>query len=263
MKRVKFLFLAFLPVLLLSCGFVEKTKMENKVGEKFISELSDAGFSDIVSTCDILADLGNKESDGSYSGKIIITDAETGYSDALPICAWMDGEEVVIKYLETNGATAEKIMNFREQEKIAEVAGSKEDEIIDEDDDWVEEEAVPVAEKEPVVEKEKAVKEEVRKEEPLFAEEETVTEEVVNGVPSWLFGKWTCSTAYGTETMWISKDGVRSKSGNIEDTGSYTYSNGELRIQFSRERGVVTSIPVDVVNRRLEYGGGYYWVKSN
>ena len=96
MKRVKFLFLAFLPVLLLSCGFVEKTKMENKVGEKFISELSDAGFSDIVSTCDILADLGSKESDGSYSGKIIITDAETGYSDALPICAWMDGEEVVM-----------------------------------------------------------------------------------------------------------------------------------------------------------------------
>lgn len=263
MKRIKFLMLALLPVLLVSCGFIEKSKIESKAGEKFISELADAGFGGLASSCEILADLGSKEEDGSYSGKIIMTDSVTGYTADLLVNVWMDGEDLVIKYMESNAKITEKLNSFYNQENKVAVNEEAEEETFDEDDDWKEDEEVPVVEESPVVEKEKPVKEDFSKDEPLFDEEETVTEEVVNGVPSWLFGKWTCSTAYGTETMWISKDGVRSKSGNIEDTGSYTYSNGELRIQFSRERGVVTSIPVDVVNRRLEYGGGYYWVKSN
>ena len=258
--------LALLPALLVSCGFIEKTKMENKLGEKFVAELSEAGFGNLAASCDISADLGSKDEDGSFSGKITMQDTETGHSVDLPVLVWMDGEDIAIKYLDTDAEMTEKLGSFFNQDKKVAVNEETEEETFDEDDDWVEEESdqeVPVEEEKPVVEKEKKLKEEVTKDEPLFADEETVAEEVVNGVPSWLFGKWTCSTAYGTETMWISKDGVRSKSGNVEDTGSYTYSNGELRIQFSRERGVVTSIPVDVVNRRLEYGGGYYWVKSN
>ena len=94
--------------------------------------------------------------------------------------------------------------------------------------------------------------------EPEISVAPEASETLVNGMPSWLLGKWVCKTAYGTETMWIESDIVRSDS----DSGTYTYSNGELRIKFSRERGVVTSIPVDVANQRLEYGGGYYWVKS-
>ena len=94
--------------------------------------------------------------------------------------------------------------------------------------------------------------------EPEISVAPEASETLVNGMPSWLLGKWVCKTAYGTETMWIESDIVRSDS----DSGTYTYSNGELRIKFSRERGVVTSIPVDLANQRLEYGGGYYWVKS-
>ena len=259
MKRVKYLILAILPMLLLSCGFIEKTKMENKVGEKLYAELSESAFGDVAPLCDISVDLGSKEENGNYSGRIFIKNTKTGASAEIPVIAWMDGEEVVYQSITNDSETAAFLAVLDTPDERFEEDDPEFVEIEDEEEEKIAEEV----KKEEEVIKEDIFKKEEVKEEPLFTEEETVTEEVVNGVPSWLFGKWTCSTAYGTETMWISKDGVRSKSGNIEDTGSYTYSNGELRIQFSRERGVVTSIPVDVVNRRLEYGGGYYWVKSN
>ena len=113
---------------------------------------------------------------------------------------------------------------------------------------------------EPALQRDEPARQEVRRAdpEPEISVAPEASETLVNGMPSWLLGKWVCKTAYGTETMWIESDIVRSDS----DSGTYTYSNGELRIKFSRERGVVTSIPVDVANQRLEYGGGYYWVKS-
>ena len=259
MKRVKYLILAILPMLLLSCGFVEKTKMENKVGEKFYAELSESPFGEIAPLCDISVDLGNKEENGSYSGHVIIKNTKTGASAEIPILAWMDGDEVVYQTMTNDSDTAALLAVLDNQDERFEEDDPEFVEIEDSEEEKIAEEV----ETEKEVKKEEVFKKEEVKEEPLFEEEETIAEEIVNGVPSWLFGKWTCSTAYGTETMWISKDGVRSKNGNVEDTGSYTYSNGELRIQYSREKGVVTSIPVDVVNRRLEYGGGYYWVKSN
>lgn len=124
-------------------------------------------------------------------------------------------------------------------------------------DDWTEE---SLKKEKPALQLYEPARQEVRRAdpEPEISVAPEASETLVNGMPSWLLGKWVCKTAYGTETMWIESDIVRSDS----DSGTYTYSNGELRIKFSRERGVVTSIPVDVANQRLEYGGGYYWVKS-
>lgn len=124
-------------------------------------------------------------------------------------------------------------------------------------DDWTEE---SLKKEKPALQLDEPARQEVRRAdpEPEISVAPEASETLVNGMPSWLLGKWVCKTAYGTETMWIESDIVRSDS----DSGTYTYSNGELRIKFSRERGVVTSIPVDVANQRLEYGGGYYWVKS-
>lgn len=124
-------------------------------------------------------------------------------------------------------------------------------------DDWTEE---SLKKEKPALQRDEPARQEVRRAdpEPEISVAPEASETLVNGMPSWLLGKWVCKTAYGTETMWIESDIVRSDS----DSGTYTYSNGELRIKFSRERGVVTSIPVDVANQRLEYGGGYYWVKS-
>lgn len=259
MKRVKYLILALMPVLLVSCGFIEKTKVENKVGEKFYAELSASAYGDAVAFCNVSVDLGSKEEDGSYTGKIILRNTKNGTSADIPVYVWADGEEVTYKTMTSDSDVADimAVLHNPDAEEEADVP-----ELAEVEDEPVEE----VEEAVEVLEEPEEVVEEVQ---PVIAEKEPVKEvtaneeTIVNGVPSWLFGKWTCSTAYGTEIMWIDKDGVRSKNGNVEDTGTYTYSNGELRIQFSRERGVVTSIPVDAANRRLEYGGGYYWVKSN
>ncbi len=83
-----------------------------------------------------------------------------------------------------------------------------------------------------------------------------------NGMPMWVYGTWTCKTSYSNEIMTITKTGIWTSMNGSEDTGTYTYENGEIRATMSKERGVVTSMPLDIQNKRIVYGGGYYWTKQ-
>ena len=82
-------------------------------------------------------------------------------------------------------------------------------------------------------------------------------------LPSWAYGTWTCTTPYGTETMKIEEyGGIWNIANGYADFGSFTYSNGVIRANFSKDGGLVTSMPLDMNNQRIEYGGGYYWRKT-
>lgn len=84
-----------------------------------------------------------------------------------------------------------------------------------------------------------------------------------NTVPSWVYGTWTCTTPYGTETIKIEENGgIWNITNGYADYGSFTYSNGVIRANFPKDGGLVTSMPLDMDNRRIEYGGGYYWRKT-
>ena len=98
-------------------------------------------------------------------------------------------------------------------------------------------------------------------EEPEGFEESEDEYTEANGMPSWVYGKWTCTTPYGTENMWINKELILYRSANSEASGTYSDSKGTIRVTYSKENGVVTSMQVDLRNRRIEYGGGYYWQK--
>lgn len=84
-----------------------------------------------------------------------------------------------------------------------------------------------------------------------------------NELPSWVYGTWSCTTPYGTETMRIDKNGIWSLSYGNADYGSYSYRNGTITAHFPNDGGMATTMPLDIPNRRIEYGGGYYWRKNS
>jgi len=87
-------------------------------------------------------------------------------------------------------------------------------------------------------------------------------------IPSWVYGTWSVTTEYGTETIKIDdKGGILdlSSSGNNKtnmDYGSYEYKDGVIRARFPKDKGVVTTLPLDKKNKTIEYGGGYNFHKS-
>lgn len=89
-------------------------------------------------------------------------------------------------------------------------------------------------------------------------------------LPSWVYGIWSCTTPYGTETMEIKRGGEilnlsygsYSHQGDI-DSGTYTYSDGVIRAKFPKDGGLITTMPLDLVNHQIEYGSGYYWHKRD
>ena len=78
---------------------------------------------------------------------------------------------------------------------------------------------------------------------------------------SWLYGIWSISTPYGTETMKIDKDGsIVDMVGSSMSTGSYTIKDGELRVKYSGE-SMVTTYSLDMVGHRIEFENGTYYHK--
>lgn len=151
------------------------------------------------------------------------------------------------------------------------IAYNVDDDFGDDDVDWNDDDDDFTTESSPIAAVEESIKtvsevtSDKQIEEPVFEEVEVVEEEYTNpnGMPSWAYGKWTFTRSGKTEILWIGKDLIRFKSGTLEDTATYTYSKGTISAQFSLDNGVVTSMPLDIKNQRIEYGGGLYWTKSN
>lgn len=81
-------------------------------------------------------------------------------------------------------------------------------------------------------------------------------------LPDWVYGTWSCTTQYGTETIKIDRNGDISdlSYGNYK-TASYRYENGYIKAKFPGEGGIVTTFRVDLSGRRIEYGEGIYMHK--
>lgn len=80
-------------------------------------------------------------------------------------------------------------------------------------------------------------------------------------VPDWVYGTWTCTTSYGTETIKIDKWEIADLSYGSYKTASYSYEDGMIKAKFPGEGGIVTVFRVDLVGRRIEYGDGIYMHK--
>lgn len=79
---------------------------------------------------------------------------------------------------------------------------------------------------------------------------------------SWIYGTWSITTPYGTETMKIDENGgVIDMIGNDLSTGSYTVKDGELLVRFSGS-DVVVSYPLDMARHRISLGEGQYMHKK-
>lgn len=80
---------------------------------------------------------------------------------------------------------------------------------------------------------------------------------------SWIYGTWSITTPYGTETMKIDENGgVIDMIGTDISTGSYTVKDGELLVKFSGN-SIVFSYPLDMAGHRISTGEGQYMHKRD
>ena len=236
MKVLKSLLAILVPALLLvSCGFVKTA--EDKILEVYSAQLKSQGYQDILDAYTLKAETVNSPERDQYVGKIIFLKADGTEENSLPISCNLSTGQVALKPLIPDDELGRLYMELRDDAPLAMQIAAESVSLAEESD--VEETAA------------------VEVEEPI---EILGTDN--NGMPMWVYGTWTCKTSYSNEIMTITKTGIWTSLNGSEDTGTYTYENGEIRATMSKERGVVTSMPLDIQNKRIVYGGGYYWTKQ-
>lgn len=236
MKVLKSLLAILVPALLLvSCGFVKTA--EDKILEVYSAQLKSQGYQDILDAYTLKAETVNSPERDQYVGKIIFLKADGTEENSLPISCNLSTGQVALKPLIPDDELGRLYMELRDDAPLA-MQIAAESVNLAEDSDVEETAAVEV-------------------EEPI-----EILSTDNNGMPMWVYGTWTCKTSYSNEIMTITKTGIWTSLNGSEDTGTYTYENGEIRATMSKERGVVTSMPLDIQNKRIVYGGGYYWTKQ-
>lgn len=236
MKVLKSLLAVFVPALLLvSCGFVKTA--EDKILEVYSAQLKSQGYQDILDAYTLKAETVNSPERDQYVGKIIFLKADGTEENSLPISCNLSTGQVALKPLIPDDELGRLYRELRDDAPLAMQIAAESVSLAEESD--VEETAA------------------VEVEEPI-----EILSTDNNGMPMWVYGTWTCKTSYSNEIMTITKTGIWTSLNGSEDTGTYTYENGEIRATMSKERGVVTSMPLDIQNKRIVYGGGYYWTKQ-
>lgn len=238
MKVLKSLLAVFVPALLLvSCGFVKTA--EDKILEVYSAQLKSQGYQDILDAYTLKAETVNSPERDQYVGKIIFLKADGTEENSLPISCNLSTGQVALKPLIPDDELGRLYRELRDDAPLAmQIAAESVSSTTTVPSDVEETAAVEV-------------------EEPI-----EILSTDNNGMPMWVYGTWTCKTSYSNEIMTITKTGIWTSLNGSEDTGTYTYENGEIRATMSKERGVVTSMPLDIQNKRIVYGGGYYWTKQ-
>ncbi|MBQ7468488.1 MAG: hypothetical protein IJS75_06500 [Bacteroidales bacterium] len=251
MKVLKSLLAVFVPALLLvSCGFVKTA--EDKILEVYSAQLKSQGYQDILDAYTLKAETVNSPERDQYVGKIIFLKADGTEENSLPISCNLSTGQVALKPLIPDDELGRLYRELRDDAPLAM-------QIAAESDSLAEEEGAVVGSVSSTTTVPSDVEETaaVEVEEPI-----EILSTDNNGMPMWVYGTWTCKTSYSNEIMTITKTGIWTSLNGSEDTGTYTYENGEIRATMSKERGVVTSMPLDIQNKRIVYGGGYYWTKQ-
>ena len=238
MKVLKSLLAILVPALLLvSCGFVKTA--EDKILEVYSAQLKSQGYQDILDAYTLKAETVNSPERDQYVGKIIFLKADGTEENSLPISCNLSTGQVALKPLIPDDELGRLYRELRDDAPLAmQIAAESVSSTTTVPSDVEETAAVEV-------------------EEPI-----EILSTDNNGMPMWVYGTWTCKTSYSNEIMTITKTGIWTSMNGSEDTGTYTYENGEIRATMSKERGVVTSMPLDIQNKRIVYGGGYYWTKQ-
>ena len=238
MKVLKSLLAILVPALLLvSCGFVKTA--EDKILEVYSAQLKSQGYQDILDAYTLKAETVNSPERDQYVGKIIFLKADGTEENSLPISCNLSTGQVALKPLFPDDELGRLYRELRDDAPLAmQIAAESVSSTTTVPSDVEETAAVEV-------------------EEPI-----EILSTDNNGMPMWVYGTWTCKTSYSNEIMTITKTGIWTSLNGSEDTGTYTYENGEIRATMSKERGVVTSMPLDIQNKRIVYGGGYYWTKQ-
>ncbi|MBP5549129.1 MAG: hypothetical protein J6X63_01440 [Bacteroidales bacterium] len=238
MKVLKSLLAVFVPALLLvSCGFVKTA--EDKILDVYTAQLKSQGYQDILDAYTLKAETVNSPERDQYVGKIIFLKADGTEENSLPISCNLSTGQVALKPLIPDDELGRLYRELRDDAPLAmQIAAESVSSTTTVPSDVEETAAVEV-------------------EEPI-----EILSTDNNGMPMWVYGTWTCKTSYSNEIMTITKTGIWTSLNGSEDTGTYTYENGEIRATMSKERGVVTSMPLDIQNTRIVYGGGYYWTKQ-
>ncbi|MDT3361683.1 MAG: hypothetical protein LIR31_06835 [Bacteroidota bacterium] len=251
MKVLKSLLAVFVPALLLvSCGFVKTA--EDKILEVYSAQLKSQGYQDILDAYTLKAETVNSPERDQYVGKIIFLKADGTEENSLPISCNLSTGQVALKPLIPDDELGRLYRELRDDAPLAM-------QIAAESVSLAEEEGAVVGSVSSTTTVPSDVEETaaVEVEEPI-----EILSTDNNGMPMWVYGTWTCKTSYSNEIMTITKTGIWTSLNGSEDTGTYTYENGEIRATMSKERGVVTSMPLDIQNKRIVYGGGYYWTKQ-
>lgn len=251
MKVLKSLLAVFVPALLLvSCGFVKTA--EDKILEVYSAQLKSQGYQDILDAYTLKAETVNSQERDQYVGKIIFLKADGTEENSLPISCNLSTGQVALKPLIPDDELGRLYRELRDDAPLAM-------QIAAESVSLAEEEGAVVGNVSSTTTVPSDVEETaaVEVEEPI-----EILSTDNNGMPMWVYGTWTCKTSYSNEIMTITKTGIWTSLNGSEDTGTYTYENGEIRATMSKERGVVTSMPLDIQNKRIVYGGGYYWTKQ-
>lgn len=251
MKVLKSLLAILVPALLLvSCGFVKTA--EDKILEVYSAQLKSQGYQDILDAYTLKAETVNSPERDQYVGKIIFLKADGTEENSLPISCNLSTGQVALKPLIPDDELGRLYRELRDDAPLAM-------QIAAESVSLGEEESAVVGSVSSTTTVPSDVEETaaVEVEEPI-----EILSTDNNGMPMWVYGTWTCKTSYSNEIMTITKTGIWTSLNGSEDTGTYTYENGEIRATMSKERGVVTSMPLDIQNKRIVYGGGYYWTKQ-
>ena len=83
-------------------------------------------------------------------------------------------------------------------------------------------------------------------------------------VPTWIYGTWSITTPYGTETMKLEEGGTIIDMVGMEmQFGTFTYEDGELLVKFPNSGGVVFTYELDLAGHRISIGEGQYMHKKN
>ncbi len=251
MKVLKSLLAILVPALLLvSCGFVKTA--EDKILEVYSAQLKSQGYQDILDAYTLKAETVNSPERDQYVGKIIFLKADGTEENSLPISCNLSTGQVALKPLIPDDELGRLYRELRDDAPLAMQIAAESVSLAKEEGAVVG--SVSSTTTVPSDVEESAA---VEVEEPI-----EILSTDNNGMPMWVYGTWTCKTSYSNEIMTITKTGIWTSMNGSEDTGTYTYENGEIRATMSKERGVVTSMPLDIQNKRIVYGGGYYWTKQ-
>ena len=260
MKVLKSLFAVLVPALMLvSCGFIKTA--EDKILEAYSAQLKSQGYQDILDAYTLKAETVSSPERDQYVGKIIFLKADGTEENSLPISCNLSTGQVALLPLIPDDELGRLYSELRDDAPLAMQIAAESVSLAEEEGAVAG--SVSFTTTVPSDVEETAA---VEVEEPVEIVSVDKNEEILstdnNGMPLWVYGTWTCKTSYSNEIMTITKTGIWTSLNGSEDTGTYTYENGEIRATMSKERGVVTSMPLDIQNKRIVYGGGYYWTKQ-